>query len=301
MNTTTEALKRIEENLFFQRYSELETKEGLYSDTIQALGHLQQQIIKCAYPDLIGRRIISVETTKEPIERFPLASKAVAYRQAEGTVIRLSGDKTGCVAVNMDMYAQASEQWTKEFLEDASPHAIDDIERRNSKSLAVHETEAVIDLYGCIADGDLAGGASLDWGGKRMDWDAVLALHNRLKGENWKPRVMVLNTTQLSQLLLDNHFIEYEYIPSKEVDLDQGLIRKALGMQVESSTLVPKGTAYVIDTAVAGIMLIRRDITVEDYSDPIEDRYGLKASTRFGLGILRSNAVAKMTNMKTLL
>ena len=29
------------------------------------------------------------------------------------------------------------------------------------------------------------------------------------------------------------------------------------------------------------------------------NKYGIKASTRFGLGILRSNAVAKMTNIKT--
>ena len=48
-------------------------------------------------------------------------------------------------------------------------------------------------------------------------------------------------------------------------------------------------------------MLIRRDITMEDWSDPKNDQYGLRATTRFGLGILRSNAVAKMTNIKTTL
>ncbi len=72
-------------------------------------------------------------------------------------------------------------------------------------------------------------------------------------------------------------------------------------MKVESSTLVPKGTAYAIDKDIAGIMLLRRDVTVEDWSDPMADKYGLKATTRFGLGILRSNAVAKMTNIKTTL
>lgn len=198
----------------------------------------------------------------------------------------------------MDNYAHSSEKWTREFVEDAHPHAVEDIKQRISKALAVGETQAVIDLYGCIGDADLTGGGPIDWGGARMDWDAVLALHNRVRGENWKSRVLLLNTTQLSQSLLDNHFIEYEYVPSKEVDLEQVLIRKALGMQVESSTLVPQGTAYVIDKAVAGIMLIRRDITVEDYRAPLEDRYGMKASTRFGLGVLRSDAVAMMTNIK---
>jgi hypothetical protein len=42
-------------------------------------------------------------------------------------------------------------------------------------------------------------------------------------------------------------------------------------------------------------MLIRRDVTVEEWSDPLADKYGVKATTRFGLGILRSNAIAKMT------
>jgi hypothetical protein len=292
-------LKRIEQNQFFQHYGNLGVKEGLFSDAASALGHFQQQIVKNAYPELIGRRIISVEKTKEVSERFPLASKSIAYFQAEGTAIRLSGDKVSVVTINIDRLAQASEQWTLEFIEDSRPHAIENIEMRISKALAVDETQAVVDLYGCIANADLAGGAPLNGGGDVMDWDAVLALHNRLKGENWRPRVLVLNTTQLSQLLLDNHFIEYEYVPSKEVDLEQGLIRKAIGMQVESSSLVPNGTAYVIDTDVAGIMLIRRDITVEDYSSPRENIYGMKASTRFGLGILRSNAVAKMTNIKT--
>jgi len=31
------------------------------------------------------------------------------------------------------------------------------------------------------------------------------------------------------------------------------------------------------------------------------NKYGIKATTRFGSGILRSNAIAKMTNIKTTL
>ena len=59
--------------------------------------------------------------------------------------------------------------------------------------------------------------------------------------------------------------------------------------------------AYAIYGLIAGIMLIRRDVTVEDWSDPVEGQYGVRVTTRFGLGILRSNAIAKMTNIKTTL
>jgi hypothetical protein len=301
MKTEDDARKCIEENLFFQRFKNLNVKECLFSDTIAAVGHLQQQITQLAYPEFIGRKIINVEPTKEAVERFALAGKAVGYAYAEGVATRLSGDKNQSVIVNMNNYAECSEQWTMDFIEDASPNAIDNIKQRIASALALDETEAVLELYGEVADDDLAGGEALDQGNKAMDWNAVMKLHNAVRSENWKPTVLVLNNTQLSQLLLDNRFIEYEYLPSKGMDLEAGLIRKILGMDVESSTLVPKGTAYALDKDIAGTMLIRRDVNVEDWSNPREDNYGLKATTRFGLGILRSNAVAKMTNIKTAL
>jgi hypothetical protein len=43
------------------------------------------------------------------------------------------------------------------------------------------------------------------------------------------------------------------------------------------------------------------DATVEDWSGPTAGLYRVEASTRFGLGILRSNAIAKMTNINTTL
>jgi hypothetical protein len=293
--------KRINENLFFQRVRDLRIKEGLQSDTIAAVGHLQQNIVKYAMPNLIGRNIISVMPTKEPFERFPLEGKAVGYTLAEGTACRFSGDKVQYVTINNNQLAEASEQWTREFVEDASPNAVKSIEQRIADALALDETKAILELYGCIEDDDLADGSTLDWDGAVMDWNAVLALHDTVKGENWKPTVLVLSETQLHQLLLDDKFIEYDALPAKGTDLEAGTIRRSLGMIVQSSNLVPNGTAYAVDTRVSGVMLMRRDVTVEDWSNPQENKYGLKATTRFGSGILRSNAIAKMTNIKTTL
>jgi len=64
---------------------------------------------------------------------------------------------------------------------------------------------------------------------------------------------------------------------------------------------VPNGTAYAIDTSVASVMLLRRDVTVQDWEDVKTGKFGIRATTRFGLGILRANAVAKMTGIKTTL
>ena len=294
-------LERVEANAVFVRYAELGVREGLFSDMVGALGQMRKKVVACAVPELVGRRLIEVQFTKKAMERFPLDRKVVGYCYAEGSVSRLSGSKVQAVDVNVDFLAESGEEWSREFAEDATWNVMENAVEKVGRALGVEETSKVIGLYGSIDEADLAGGEALNQGGKEMDWNAVMRLHNAVRGENWKPNVLVLNTTQLSQLLLDNKFIEYEYMPSEGVDLELGLVRKAIGMKVESSTLVPNGTAYAINTHVAGIMLIRRDVTVEEWSDPLADRYGVKATTRFGLGILRSNAIAKMINVKTTL
>ena len=82
--------------------------------------------------------------------------------------------------------------------------------------------------------------------------------------------------------------IEHDALPSEETDVEQGIIRKIMIMNMESSTLVSNGTAYAIDPLIAGVMLIWHDMTVKEWSDPKADQYDLNASTWFGLGILRS-------------
>ena len=108
-----------------------------------------------------------------------------------------------------------------------------------------------------------------------------------------------MNEVQLHQLLSDDKFIHAQYLPSGQTDLEQATVTSVLGMRVQASTLVPKGVAYALDTRVASVMLLRRDITVEDWEDIKNGKYGVRATTRFGMGILRSKAIAKMTNIST--
>jgi HK97 family phage major capsid protein len=294
MQENKEKARIVQENLFLKKYSELNIREGFFSDSAGALGHLQSTMIACAQPQFIGRDIIPVQPTTQPSERWPIDSKAVAYTYAEGTATRTSGIKTQFINVSTNEYAEASEQWTQEYIEDyMTLNVVDWMINRLSRALAENETRAVLSLYDSVLDEDLAGGAPIDQEGKIMDWNAVLKLHNRLRGENIRPKVLVLNTTQLSQLLLDDKFVDINAISSRETDVNEGMINQILSMRVRGSSLVPNGTAYAIDPLIASIMLLRRDVTVEDWSDPKNDQYGIKATTRFGLGVLRSNVSQK--------
>ena len=264
-----------------------------------AIGRMHDTLVEAAYPELIGRNIITVRPTKEPLERFPLDEKAVAYVYAEGGATRLSGKKVSTVDIQTNILAEASEEWTREFVEDATWNVMDSMVEKVGRALGEAETQKILDLYGSIADADLAGGAPINGNGQALSWSGVLKLHNAVRSENWRPNVLVLHETQLHQLLADDKFIHAQYLPSAETEIERGFVTSVLGMKVLASTLLPNGTAYAIDTRVAAVMLLRRDVTVEDWEDPKTGKYGVRATTRFGLGVLRSKAVAKMTNIST--
>ena len=286
---------------FLKRYCEVGVREGLFSDTVGAIGRLHDTLVQAANPEMIGRSIITVRPTTEPMERFPLDETAVAYRYAEGSATRLSGKKNGTVDVYTNVLAEASEEWTREFLEDATWNVMDSMVEKVGLALGQEETNRIVALYGAVADADLAGGAPINQGGAAMNWNGLVKLHNAVRSENWKPTVLAVNETQLHQLLTDDKFIHAQYLPSEQTNLEQGSIGSVAGMRVQASTLVPNGTAYAIDTRVASVMLLRRDITVEDWEDIKNGKYGVRATTRFGVGVLRSKAIAKMTNIATTL
>ncbi len=286
---------------FLKRYCETGVKEGLFSDSTQALGRLHDTLVQAAYPEMIGRDIITVLPTTEPMERFPLDEKAVAYRYAEGSAARLSGSKNGVADIYTNVLAESSEEWTREFLEDATWNVMNRMVEKVGRALGEEETNRIIALYGAVTDADLASGDALDQNNAALDWDGVVNLHNAVRQENWKPTVLAVSETQLHQLLSDDKFIHAQYLPSGQTNLDEATVTSVLGMKVQASTLVPNGTAYAIDTRVASVMLLRRDITVEDWEDIKNGKYGVRATTRFGIGVLRSNAIAKLTNIATTL
>jgi len=296
-----EKVKLKTEHPFLKRYVQMGIKEGLFSDAISALGKMHDTLVQAAFPELIGRNINTVMPTTETLERFPLDVDAVAYRYAEGAVTRLSGKKNSTVDIYTNVLSESSEEWTREFLEDATWNVMDNMVTKVGRALGLQETNDIIALYGAIADADLAGGAPINGNNAVLSWSGLLSLHNAVRNGNWRPTVLAVSETQLHQLLNDDKFVHAQYLPSSETDIEQGSIGSVLGMRVQASTLVPNGTAYAIDTRIASAMLLRRDITVEDWEDVKTGKYGVRATTRFGIGILRSAAVAKMTNIKTTL
>ncbi len=294
-----EKLKLKADHPFLKRYGVMGLKEGYFSDMAGALGKMHNTMVDAAWPEMIGRSIINVMPTNEAMERFPLDGGATAYEYAEGTVTRLSGKKATTVDVNTNNLADSSDEWTREYLEDASWNVMDRATQNIGNALGVKETEKILALYTAVLAADLATGADLAGGGTVMSWTKLLSLWHAVKSEKRRATVIALNDMQVAQLLNDSTFTNAQSLPSAQTDLEAGVVSGALGMKIVSSPLVTNGVAFAIDTRVASVMLLRRDITVEDWEDVKNGKYGVRATTRFGLGVLDSNGIARMTNIKT--
>jgi hypothetical protein len=294
-------LQRAERNPFYQRYIQKGIQEGLFSDAAQALGRMHDVVIEAAKPNLIGREIIWVRPTSEPLERFVKAKKGKAYVMAESGKVYVVGEKYDRIDITTNVVIKAGAEWTQEFLEDATWNVMDRQVAECGRTIAELETEKILALYDAIANANLAGGAPIDGGGTAMDWAKVTALWDAIINEDFKPKVLVLHPRQITQLWRDDKFINSLYW-GEGVDIRRGVLAETyLGMRIVSSTKCTNGVAFAIDTDIAAVMLVRRDIQTQDYEDPKGGLYGVVASERIGLGVLESKGVAKMTNISTTL
>jgi len=289
-------------NPFIMQYLKTGMKEGILSDMAGALGRIHDVVVEAAKPNLIARDIIDVRTTTESLERFPRAKKSVAYVGSEGGTVRIHGERYDWADVTTNILLKDGVEWTREFAEDAKWNVMNRQLEELGRSIAQLETEKIIALYAGIAAGDLASGGALAGGGAVLSWTLGVTLWDAIENEDFpSPDALILHPKQASQLFTATEFINAQYLPSAQVDLQRGLIGQALTMRIYKSSLCTNGVAHAVKKAVAGVLLIRRDITTEPYEDPKNGVFGIVASERIGYAILRTKAVARMTNIKTTL
>jgi hypothetical protein len=269
-------------------------REAILSDAAGALGKMHDVVIEAAKPALIGREIIWVMPTTEALVRFPKAKLGKAKRTAELAETWIYGEKYETTDVQPNIEIRAGAEYSKKFFEDATWPVLERQTAEVGRAIAELETERVLALYDGISAGSLAGGGVYNGAGT-LNWAGVVGFWNRIKKENFSAKVLVINPEQAADLWKEDQFIHSFYF-GDQVDVRRGILGETyLGMKIVLSTKIADGTVYCIDTDVAAVMLLRRDILTEPFENPRKDRYGVVASERIGLGVLRSKAVARGT------
>jgi len=288
-------------NPFCKNYLKLGLREGILSDMAGALGKIHDTVVRAAIPNFMAREIIDVRTTTEALERFPLEKESVAYVASEGGTVRIHGARYSTVDINCNIEIKDGVEWTKQFAEDAKWNVMNRQLEALGRSIAKIETEKIVGLFTGIAAGDLATGAVLNGGGTAMSWAKAVSLWDALESEDFGPAdALALHPKQASQLFTATEFINSQYLPSNETELTRGLVGQALTMRIhKSSAGTTNGVVHSMNKSVAAVMLMRQDVQIEPYEDVKNGVVGLVARERIGYGVLRSKAVARMTNLMT--
>jgi len=232
--------------------------------------------------------------TAEALERFPKSKVAKATVGGQLAEVWILPEKYETTDITVDTVIRAGFECSKEFIEDASWRVMERQGRELGRAIAEVETEKIYALYTAIAAADLASGA-VNNGAGTLTWAGFVSFWKLIQKENFHANVLALNAEQVADLWVQNEFIQSFYFGS-QADVRRGVLGDSyLGIKIISSTKCTDGTVLAVDTDVAAVMLIRRDIAVEAWENPKDNKYGLVASERVGMGVLRSKGVARGT------
>jgi len=275
-------------------------KEGLFSDMAGALGEIHKRVIEAAKPNMIGREMIWVVNTTEPLLRFFKQKLAKAYVVGETEPAEIP-ERMETQDVQCTTELACKMEFSKSYIEDASFDVLARAAEEAARAVAKLETDKILALYKGIAAANLATGAEIATNeGTSFVWADVVKLWHAVESEDFDPKVLVLNTREMQGVMSTDQFIQSLYY-APESAIRRGVFDlPALGMKIVHGSLVPAVDAthnykFAIDTDFAAVLLVRRDITTEPFENPGKLRSGLIVSERIGLGVLRSKAVARGT------
>jgi hypothetical protein len=271
-------------------------EHALLKDDAAALGEVNRIVVEAAQPDLVGRQLVWVVETKETKVRFPLAKRGRAYRKGEGAPVIVAGEHYDYVDVDTDIELQATAEYSRSFLEDASWDVVARLTAEVGRSIARRESEEILSLLTGLSPTSLAGGGE-HTGDGTFTYTDVLELARRVWAEDFGKEglVCVVHPNQAAELLNDDRFTSALYF-GEALDKERGwFARDVLGISFLKTTLIADGTVLMVDPKVAVGMALRRDLVTETYENTRDQVYGVVGTTRFGLGVLRSRAVARGT------
>jgi hypothetical protein len=266
-------------------------KQGILSDIAGALGKMHSIVVEAAKPNLIGRELVTVMPTTEALVRFPKAKLAKAYKKGEFAETFFVGEKYETQDIKCDIEIRAGAEFSKKFFEDASWPVLERQTAEVGRAVADLETKTIYDYL--VAN---AGTTTTGDGDGVFEWAELVKLWNAIKKIDWSPDALALHPDEVADCWTQDQFIHGFYF-GEGIDVRRGVLGDLyLGMKVLSSSKCTAATVIALEKAKA-VLLVRRELVTEPFENPKEDRYGIVASERIGLGITRTTAVGKLTSI----
>lgn len=127
----------------------------------------------------------------------------------------------------------------------------------------------------------------------------IVGASKLVRSNNFTPNALAIHPEQLAELQQIDSFLEADKFGTREMHL-KGTVGRLIGLDVLPSTTAwveqtSSAYAWVMDTREAGILVVRRPLTMKTFEIPDRDSLGVAASFRANAQCLRSTAGARIT------
>jgi len=283
-------VNKARENAFYQRVM----REYVLSDVADALGKVHDVAIDAAKRMAAGRDLIWVLPVKDVLTRFYLAKRGKVWRVSDGPPPQ-TPERFETVDISVDHEYGYDALFSQSYIEDVPFGVLQRAVQDAAQLLEEQLTKDVVSLYEGISASDLAGGAEISAGTSgTLSWADLVNAWTVLKEAGYRATVAMIHQDQVADLWNDDKFIHSFYFGEK-VDVERGVLGETyLGFRIVETDLCTAGRVHLIDTTKAAVLLMRRDLLTQPYQERLFQ--GVICTMRYGLGLLRRDAVARIVN-----
>lgn len=228
-------------------------------------------------------------TTDKSLFSVPIGDIGVASTMSGGAFTDDNCD-TSNIDFDLDEEWGIQTTWTRSHLEDASWDVLAEQTRNAGAAIKRKMIVACITPIAALTT-TLAGGAIQDLA-TTITWAQFLSLLALVDAAGTGPAdYAVCSPAIYWQLLALDQFINSLYAGTDEV-MRSGVAKTMLGVTVVRDSNMEADAIFVLNSKKAIGLVTRRDIRVEPFERPEENKYGFIASIRAKAGVLVPSAIA---------
>ena len=255
-------------------------------------------VIEGAEPFKCMREVVPTVNTNSYSVRF-VKGEAGTYADqvAEGGAINIDTQTYSKTDITINKYGTRP-LITNELIEDA---LFDVVELELKKAGARLENKLNRVILAALVAGITTNTSNP--GGAHIEVSDIALAISKVKKQNYLPDILVTHPTAEGYLLQDSNLAYTSYAGSPGAIRQGDIGSKLMGLTPytctatdaadptwDDTTAASDITALVLSKADIGALCMRRDVTVEQYDDPIHDLIGMSCTMRYGFGVLREKA-----------
>ena len=146
-------------------------------------------------------------------------------------------------------------------------------------------------------------GLEHDTAGTNQGIKAIAAAVSKVRAAGFNPDSLIMHPSAEAIVLAE--FVPTNYYPTEAI-VNTGMVPNILGLKTHTCGVTKNGTQewdydtdadigmVIYDSVAAAAIGMRRDVTVENYDDPIKDMVGMTVTSRFDVEAIIANACCRV-------